>query len=649
MLVVSAAGVGIYLVKKASDDRKAAAARAIERDDDDDDRPKDKDKDKATKFSDEACPVPVSSDDPMWGDRLAPVTLVEFSDLECPFCKKASATLAELRESYGPSKLRIVWKNEPLPFHAHAKPAAIAAMTVFDLEGSKGFWRFHDLAFADQQKLDEDSFERWAEASGSGRLGFLARKDAAAIAQKVDRDIDLAKNIGVKGTPAFFVNGRMLAGAQPKSKFAEAIDLGLAEATLEAQKGTPADKIYVTLTNKNFKKDSDTDAPPSTDNVVRSIPVGASPVRGPKTALVTIVEFGDYQCPFTARAEPTMAELESRYGDKLRVVWKDTPLPFHKRAAAAANFAIEVRTRKGDDAFWKAHDLLFKNQRALEDSDLQSYATQLGLDGSVLSAVQTESHKKTIAEDQAVADGTGATGTPLFFINGRKVTGAVPIESFTAIIDEELPKAQALVASGVSPEDVYEEIMKRGRGADDFQTKDPGPIPLNAPSRGAATATVVIEEWSDFQCPFCKKVDATMEDVLRDNAGKVRLVWRHFPLSNHPSAHLAAEISEEVRIEKGDLAFFQFKRALFELPGDEIDKNKLIALALAQGVDRAKLDKAIDAHTHQARVDADIEQFKHLGFTGTPTFLVGRYVVTGAQPAATFQRAIDKALADARH
>src|SRR3954468_19679439 len=91
---------------------------------------------RASAWSDADSPVPVTSDDPMWGHRVAPVTMVMFSDLQCPFCARVEPTLEELKRIYGPAKLRIIWKNGPLPFHPQAKPAAEAAMAVFDLAGS---------------------------------------------------------------------------------------------------------------------------------------------------------------------------------------------------------------------------------------------------------------------------------------------------------------------------------------------------------------------------------------------------------------------------------------------------------------------------------------------------------------------------------
>ena len=86
-------------------------------------------------WSDEESPIPVSSKDPMWGKREAPVTVVIFSDFQCPFCSRVEPALDQVKTTYGPDKVRLIWKNEPLSFHDKAKPAAEAAAGVFALKG----------------------------------------------------------------------------------------------------------------------------------------------------------------------------------------------------------------------------------------------------------------------------------------------------------------------------------------------------------------------------------------------------------------------------------------------------------------------------------------------------------------------------------
>ncbi len=117
-------------------------------------------------WSDSDSPVAIDSKDPMWGNRSAPVTIVEFSDFQCPYCSRVEPTIQQVRDTYGPDKVRIIWKNEPLPFHPNAKPAAEAAMGVLALAGNDAFWKFHDTAFKNQSALGPDSYTKWAQDAG---------------------------------------------------------------------------------------------------------------------------------------------------------------------------------------------------------------------------------------------------------------------------------------------------------------------------------------------------------------------------------------------------------------------------------------------------------------------------------------------------
>lgn len=175
------------------------------------------------------------------------------------------------------------------------------------------------------------------------------------------------------------------------------------------------------------------------------VPVSSKdPVWGSRTAPVTIVVFSDFQCPFCKRIESTFEELRKTYGTSIRFVWKNNPLPFHKNAVPAANFAMEARSQKGDQTFWAAHDLLFGEQQNLSEQTLEGFAKQLGLDvQKTMAAVRTEKWKSVIDADKALADKLEARGTPATFVNGRFLTGAQPLERFKTIIDEELQKAKS--------------------------------------------------------------------------------------------------------------------------------------------------------------------------------------------------------------
>ena len=157
---------------------------------------------------------------PRRGGEKAEVTVVEFSDFQCPFCNRVNATLKQITDTYG-DKVAIVFKNLPLAMHSKAKGAATAAEAAHR-QGK--FWEMHDLIFADQRQLSQQKYEEYAQQLGLDMARF--RKDVASpdVKRKVDADAAEAARLGVTGTPGFFINGRFLSGAKPFGSFKEVID-----------------------------------------------------------------------------------------------------------------------------------------------------------------------------------------------------------------------------------------------------------------------------------------------------------------------------------------------------------------------------------------------------------------------------------------
>jgi protein-disulfide isomerase len=609
-------------------------------------------------WSDEAASVPVSSKDAMWGNRNAPVTLVMFSDYNCGFCKRVEGTIAELKQKYGPDKLRVIWKNFPLPMHTKAKPTHYAAEAVFQAKGSEAFWKFHSMAFENMREQTAENLAAWAAQAGVDKATFNKLKDDPKVKAKVEQDIALGQKAGVRGTPAFYINGVFLSGAQPIDKFTAEIDKQLKAAQAELKQGTPADKVYVKLTNANKKaiggaegakgKD-DPRRKGQDDKTVWKIPVSDDdPQKGPDTALVTIVEFSEFQCPFCSRVLPTMKQIMDTYKDKVRIVFKSNPLPFHKRALPASNMAREAYAQKGDKGFWDAHDLLFENQKKLEDEDLWGYAEKLGLDVTkVKAAVEGNKYGARIEQNQDLADDFNAGGTPHFFVNGRRVTGAQPFDRFKTIIDEEITKAEALLKKGVKADKIYEELLKDGKMPPPPQKKEVGEPHPDAPWKGSAGAKVVIHEFSDFECPYCGRVNPTLKQVMDNFGDQVKIVWRHNPLHFHKKAPLASEAAQEAWAQKGKEGFWAYHDKLFANQ-KKLERSDLETYAEELGLDMARFKKALDDHTHKAHVDFDLEASKKAGIGGTPAFVVNGYFISGAQPYPKFKKLIKRALKEAK-
>ena len=600
--------------------------------------------------------IPVTAADPQWGSVDAPVTIVEFSDFQCPFCGRVAPTLEQLKQKYGPSQLRLVFKHNPLPFHQEARPAAEAAAAVFMLAGSRAFFEFHDFIFQNQPQLSRENLETWAASVGVRAPALRAWLETGRAAQKVDQDIALAAAVGANGTPGFRINGKTVSGAQPLEVFVAAVDEQLAAARALTQSGTPPRLVYVTLTDKNVElapaqptaaaAREKADEP---DTTVWALPVSADdPARGPSDALVTIVQFSDYQCPFCKRVEATLSDLRQQYGKDLRIIWKDNPLPFHVRALPAAKFARAVWLSRGNDAFWKLHDALFENQASLEDDDFEELAKKQGLAWAALKAPIASTKIATqIADSQQLAEDFQARGTPHFFINGRRLSGSQPLAAFQKVVDEELAKARAVIDHGTPRAKLYAKLLSTAESPPPPEQRHLD-VPTSSPSRGDAKAPIVIQEFSDFQCPFCKRVEPTLVELEKEFHGSIRVVWRHYPLPFHQYAAQAAEAAEEVLAQKGTPAFWAYHDLLYQAQGEPegLDRVNLDNLADKLGVDMARFKAALDQHVHAAQVNADAAAAAKIGISGTPAFLIGDYYVSGAQPATVFRRLIKRALSE---
>lgn len=213
------------------------------------------------------------------------------------------------------------------------------------------------------------------------------------------------------------------------------------------------------------------------------VPVGDSPIRGPRLARVTILEWGDFDCPNTAAAENTVGQIMNHYGNDVRVVWKNLPLPSHGAARPLAAIAMTAYAKKGSDAFWKFHDTLLRNYHApdreererreaesdrdddepeFEHAVVQKYGKEAGLDDDDIERALDLDNRRVDADAQQ-AHAIGVFGTPTFLINGRPFAGAQPFEAFKKLIDEEIALATKTMQTGVDLANVYDAVTRNGK------------------------------------------------------------------------------------------------------------------------------------------------------------------------------------------
>lgn len=175
------------------------------------------------------------------------------------------------------------------------------------------------------------------------------------------------------------------------------------------------------------------------------------------------------------------------------------------------------------------------------------------------------------------------------------------------------------------------------------------PTPNGAnPSLGAANAPVVVQMWSDFECPFCARTQPVLTELLRIYAGKVRLVWHDYPLSFHAHARLAANAGREAYAQGGAAAFWKFHDAIYDAPEPALDAPSLERFAVKAGLDATRFHEALTSARHDDEIKHDEALGDSLGVEGTPAFLVNDYFFVGAVPIEIMRVIVDRALSDAR-
>ncbi|MBI5543834.1 MAG: thioredoxin domain-containing protein [Deltaproteobacteria bacterium] len=400
-------------------------------------------------------------DSPAWGSATAKVTIIEGTDFECPFCSRANDTLKQIKQTYGAQAVRVAIKQNPLPFHKNAHMAAEAALAAHE-QGK--YWELHDKMFENNKALDRPSLEKYAQELGLDMPRFRAALDQQKFKDKIDAEQKLLQSVGAGGTPAFFINGRKVVGAQPFETFKKVIDEEMKKAEALLAGGVPAAGLYdemqktaasapVMVPGPAAAKPSPQAPPPAAE--VQKIDVPEySPFVGPKHAKVTIVEWSDFQCPFCSRGASTMHEVVKAYPEDVKLVFRHQPLSFHPNAAPAAKAAMAA-ARQGK--FFEMHDKLFAEQKDLAPEKYLQFAKELKLNMAKFKAdMESAEIAEQVRKDSERGNQVGANGTPTFFVNGKKMEGAQPFETFKQEIDKQIAVAFVLMMAGTKLPDVYE-------------------------------------------------------------------------------------------------------------------------------------------------------------------------------------------------
>ena len=342
------------------------------------------------------------------GKTTAKATLVEYADFQCPYCVRALPMVNEILKKY-PDDVRYVFKQLPLvSIHKFAEPAARAHLAA----GRQGkYWEMYDVLFANARALDDASLMKYARDLGLDMARFEKDFNDPTIKQEIDKDVAESQQIGVSGTPTFFINGYQLPSTDPDTigKMVEAARTG-------GDVGASIAEIRQRMLDQqmNERKRQQEQAAMEASKVWE-ISLDGSPVRGDSKAPVTIVEFSDYQCPYCAGSEPLLKQVLDAYPGKVRLVYKHFPLvAIHPNAKPAALAAVEAQQQ---GKFWEMHDVLFQNYNQLARDNISKFAKQAGLDMIKFEkSMQAETNWSTVDRDMNEAQRVGVRGTPSFFI-----------------------------------------------------------------------------------------------------------------------------------------------------------------------------------------------------------------------------------------
>ena len=576
---------------------------------------------------------------PLRGNVNAKVTIVEFSDYECPFCSRVEPTIDQILKDY-PNDVRVAFVNNPLPFHQNAMPAAKAAVAA---QRQGKCWEMHKELFANQKQLNEAFYKETAKKLGLDLARFEADMNSQETADFIAKGMKDGAAYGVQGTPGFLINGVLFVGAQPIAAFKKEVDAALARANkVASEKNLSGEDLYRELVKTAPKPAPEPEEAAPAGRVL--VDVGNAPVLGDVNAPVTIVEFTDFECPFCSRGNTTLHQLLDANPGKARVIFKHYPLPFHKNAKLAHQ-AAEAAKIQGK--FWEMYDLIFANQKAMSRDDLIGYAKQIGLDEAKFVA-DLDSDAVIKAVEAGIAEGSkaGVRGTPHFFFNGTLLSGAQPLPAFQAALDKELEVAKDPKYAGLTGNALYEKIVKDNAAPAPAPKAPAAPIVIDttgAPFRGAADAPVTIVQFSEFQCPFCSRVEPTLDELLKSYEGKVKIVFKQMPLPFHNNAQKAAEAS---LFAHANGKFWELHKLMFANQG-ALDVENLKKYATEVGLDAAALEAALTSNQYEAAVTADVEAAQKAGISGTPTFVINGKLLVVAQPIDAFKKAVDEALAAA--
>ena len=537
-----------------------------------------------------AGPIPITEDDVIIGEPDAPLTFVAFLNYERTSSRYVLEALEELRHR-SPSDVRYVVRHAVGCGDPYARSAAIAAEAVLRLSGPKAQWEFQKALLAYPHLVGPEFIRKVALEVGVDE-SQLEQLDDEASAKRVDRDLDLWKQLDLGHRQVTLLNGLKIEGYPSQEKLDELIRAEKPHIEALRAAGATAREIYAARVAKNVAVWEKIPAMPERAEPY-AIPVDNSPSLGPPSAPVTLVQFADLGSHCSKVLQPKIAHLRSKYGDKLRVVFKHI---VWWAGRGSATLAQHARKAGGDPKFFAAVDLLWKAVPHLHLARFEQIAVELGLNPQeTLRAITDDHYAEVIDRDDALGNDLHVL-EPTVFINGRRAP-TFEVADLEGLVDAELAAGDRAGTSIVAA------------------APEPLVAPADLPYRGPRDAPVTVHMFASYRNAACS-VPLAVDKLFLEHPGQIKLVfWPLMPKDGEKSQateQRGTEAALEAHAQHGGAGFWHASKLLcrrlkifYEKSEREAnDKDEIHAYNRRINLDIDRLQAALADHRHWPRVEA---------------------------------------------
>lgn len=377
-----------------------------------------------------------------------------------------------------------------------------------------------------------------------------------------------------------------------------------------------------------------------------AIPVPrTAPIWGPAGALVTVVVFGDLECPYTRATYAVLERLKRAFGSELRLVWYDRPIADHPHAESAARWVQALQATRGSAVTWRLLDAALLEGAAPDASALERWTALAGADAGVVGR-GAAGVNDVLSAERALAGRYDVRRTPTLFVNGLRIDGALDAVRLGLVVRREYVVGASLVASGVARAEVYsrrvaKNLIRLGPDVPERACITAG----SSPTRGAALPLVTIVQFCDYESAGCRRLEPALRSLIRRHPDELRLVWKGLSLDEHPDDAAADRLARAAWSERGDGAFWKVHDRLLAAR-DLLDTAELGRIAGDLGLDPKRVLDA--AAPENAPPGQDAALADRLGVNGVPTCFVNGRPVACSGSGSEFERAVETELGGAR-